>query len=254
MNRSVLSYPLNRGVENDVGGVADLQTDVMRFMAIISMCLVAIFALVQSIPVESPPVDEPAATTPAAQPAEEPAEKPPADIVLTHPAVRKPPSAPAPVELRHPAPERAVEVATPVESARPEQPSPAPVTAVESPTEARGFTLRFESDDALSRLVARDVISLYAITASRTSRLSIDAGRPTFWASSTPQRVHEMDPTTVPASLVAAWQRANRDAATTVKWGVALPPAMSEQLNSFLASADGGSLIIDDQGRLRLEQ
>ena len=34
----------------DAGGAADLQTDVMRFMAILSLCLVAIFALVQSIP------------------------------------------------------------------------------------------------------------------------------------------------------------------------------------------------------------
>ena len=50
MNRYSLSYPMNRGMDAEAGGAADLQTDVMRFMAIISMCLVAIFALVQSIP------------------------------------------------------------------------------------------------------------------------------------------------------------------------------------------------------------
>ena len=58
MNRSPLFYPLNRGLDADGGGAADLQTDVMRFMAILSLCLVAIFALVQSIPlapVEPPP-------------------------------------------------------------------------------------------------------------------------------------------------------------------------------------------------------
>jgi len=53
--RSPLAYPLNRGADMDVGGAADLQTDVMRFMAILSLCLVAIFALVQSMPV-APPV------------------------------------------------------------------------------------------------------------------------------------------------------------------------------------------------------
>ena len=50
MSRSPLAYPLNRGADTDVGGAADLQTDIMRFMAILSMCLLAIFALVQSIP------------------------------------------------------------------------------------------------------------------------------------------------------------------------------------------------------------
>ena len=50
MSRSPLAYPLTRTADTDVGGAADLQTDVMRFMAILSLCLVAIFALVQSIP------------------------------------------------------------------------------------------------------------------------------------------------------------------------------------------------------------
>jgi hypothetical protein len=50
MTRSPLAYPLNRSADLDIGGAADLQTDIMRFMAILSLCLVAIFALVQSIP------------------------------------------------------------------------------------------------------------------------------------------------------------------------------------------------------------
>ena len=45
MTRSPLFYPLNRGMDAEAGGAADLQTDVMRFMAILSLCLVAIFAL-----------------------------------------------------------------------------------------------------------------------------------------------------------------------------------------------------------------
>ena len=51
-----------RGMDNEAGGAADLQTDVMRFMAILSLCLVAIFALVQSLPLvqtESPPTPLP---------------------------------------------------------------------------------------------------------------------------------------------------------------------------------------------------
>ena len=35
------------------GGMEHLETDVMRFMAILAFCLVAIFALVQSLPLQS---------------------------------------------------------------------------------------------------------------------------------------------------------------------------------------------------------
>lgn len=59
MNRSPLFYPLSRGGSAGGDGAADLQADVMRFMAIISLCLVAIFALVKSIP-STPAVLEPA--------------------------------------------------------------------------------------------------------------------------------------------------------------------------------------------------
>ena len=55
MSRSPLAYPLVRSVDADSGGAADLQTDVMRFMAILALCLVAIFALVQSIPLAPEP-------------------------------------------------------------------------------------------------------------------------------------------------------------------------------------------------------
>ena len=60
MSRSPLAYPLTRSADTDVGGAADLQTDVMRFMAILALCLVAIFALVQSIPLTpAEPLPEP---------------------------------------------------------------------------------------------------------------------------------------------------------------------------------------------------
>ena len=94
MMRSPLAYPLNRGADMDAGGAADLQTDVMRFMAILSLCLVAIFALVQSMPMSPPadPVPEPQTVTPtpvpatSADPVTEPvAEKLQQTVTLTRP-------------------------------------------------------------------------------------------------------------------------------------------------------------------------
>jgi len=87
MTRSPLFYPLNRGMDADAGGVADLQTDVMRFMAILSLCLVAIFALVQSIPLAptnetTPPVEQVADPPQAALPVAPPPKPAPEPKVL----------------------------------------------------------------------------------------------------------------------------------------------------------------------------
>ncbi len=86
MSRSPLFYPLNRG-DADAGGAGDLQTDIMRFMAILALCLVAIFALVQSIPLIPEPVQPidvvPVATTPPAAATERPESPAPAVSVAT---------------------------------------------------------------------------------------------------------------------------------------------------------------------------
>jgi hypothetical protein len=255
VNRSPLFYPLNRGLDADAGGAADLQTDVMRFMAIISMCLVAIFALVQSIPVEAPaPIESTVVMTPPpTEPEDRDAPSPQAEaVVLTRPARPAPEPEPEPVVLDRPGP------TTPTNHAVARSREPAdeitPVAATRAPGPDEGFTLRFESDEALFRLVARDVVGLYAISASGTSRLNIDGGNPAFWSASAPARIHEMDPSTVPENLLAAWRRKNGNQPSSVQWGVALPPAMSRQLNEFLSAGDGGSLVIDESGILRLQR
>ena len=76
MTRSPLFYPMHRG-DTDAGGAADLQTDIMRFMAILALCLVAIFALVQSIPLVPEPQTQPQA---AAAPPPPPAPVPSASL------------------------------------------------------------------------------------------------------------------------------------------------------------------------------
>ncbi len=73
MMRSPFAYPLNRYSDMDGGSAADLQTDIMRFMAILSLCLMAIFALVQSVPL-----------TPAAETIVEPAGNAVVEPVVAH--------------------------------------------------------------------------------------------------------------------------------------------------------------------------
>jgi len=245
MNRSPLFYPLNRGLDAEAGGAADLQTDVMRFMAILALCLVAIFALVQSIPLSAVPAKP---VSPAVVDAQdpEPAVIPPVPPAERNLAITRP--APQPVNQVEP---RAEEVtAAPVQEPAPIEQIPTEEPSMSEPT---GFTLRFTDDLALTRLVARNEVGLYAIAPEKSWRMNVNRGTFSFWPASVPNEFHEMDERTVPDDVRAALQRVNAAQSDDVKWGVTLPSNMQDQLNTYLGEARGGSLIIGADGKLRLE-
>ncbi len=266
MTRSPLAYPLNRSADMDAGGAADLQTDIMRFMAILSLCLVAIFALVQSIPLQpAEPMDtekqkEVAATDtavalPAAKEPPEPASPPqPSVTAQTEPAV----TLTRPKWVPKFAPEgKKPEEATPITN--PQRPAAAPVQSepvAETPTplesEAEGFTLRFESDAALTRLVAANSIGVYAVGTSRAQRMTVSESRISFWDASVPNTFHEMETATVPAAVIAALARSGT-AANAVSWGVTLPVQLRAKLDDLMLEHRGGTLIIVSSGDIRWE-
>ena len=267
MTRSPLFYPLNRGMDAEAGGIADLQTDVMRFIAILALCLVAIFALVQSIPLTPTVIEPPAAQAPqadlsrttapelvTAEPiimAQEPPpvaeeEKP---LIITRPAPQRIPFERAPLEIiEETIPTQAAETSVPAE----ERLEPA-VSEPTPPSTSQGFTLRFETDLALTRLVARNEVGLYAITPEKSLRMNVNRGALSFWAASVPNQFHEMDGATVPDNVLSALRRAGSVKTSDVKWGVTLPPNMRQQLDRFLSETNGGELVINGDGSLRLE-
>ncbi len=262
MTRSPISYGLGRHVDMEGGGVAELQTDVMRFMAILAFCLVVIFALVQSIPLvpESPLPQKRAEAI--VEP--EPIPSPPPEIIELPPEPAKllPVSEPQPKEaVSRPLPVQPVEVqeAPPVVSEPLRIPTPA-LEATEAPPQdtapepARdGFTLRFESDNTLTRLVARNEVGLYAITAQQALRMNVNRARITFWRASVPNQFHEMNSVTVPEDVITALRRAGiYDAESKITWGVTLPATMGRQLSTILNEHNGGALIIGADGELRL--
>jgi hypothetical protein len=260
MSRSPLAYPLNRSADADAGGAADLQTDIMRFMAILSMCLLAIFALVQSIPLTpvetSPPTEavvaetQPVVVEPAEPPPEVPVAEPtPTDkpVTLTRPKwVPKytPAQKPVVTPVAKPA---AVETPAPAEAQPQPQPAPEP-----EPIEEEGFTLRFASDAALMRAVAAQHVGLYAIEQGRARRMSVSDSRISFWDASTPNAFHEMESGTVPRPVIDALDRAGA-ATDAVSWGVTLPGRMKAQLDELLHAHRGGSLIITADGDIHWE-
>ena len=317
MNRS-LYYPMGRNADMDAGGAADLQTDIMRFMAILSLCLVAIFALVQSLPLNpvvpvtpteslekgSDPFSQPSPETPqpaaAPESVKDPAHPAPPNIreITWRDLIRKPApiaektppeSTQAPVPPAPPPEPAARELAeAPVPPDTPPAPAPSTpqpvaeeplatsrelaseVVPVEEATEApadvparEGFTLRFESDTALTRLVARNEVGLYAIGQERSLRMSVNRGAVTFWPASAPNQFHEMDPGTVPNEVVTALRRSGTlgpdlgpdpaGSGPELKWGVTLPVRMRQQLDGYLTEHSSGALVIEGGGNLRLE-
>lgn len=269
MSRSPLAYPLTRGIDGDSGGAADLQTDIMRFMAILALCLVAIFALVQSLPIEpqtpppqqvaseAPPVERVAEEIPIISPADSEMLAPEPPLTAATPSTPEPEPEPVVTLTRpkwvstfQPQPRPAVPEPAPqqAEMQAPAEPLPPPVATAPS-DEPEGFTLRFESDIALTRLVATGQVGFYAIDSDRAQRMTISESRISFWNASTPNEFHEMDASTVPRSVVDALARSGANA-QGVNWGVTLPGKLSSQLNTLMTTHKGGSLVIRANGNL----
>jgi len=262
MSRSPLAYPLNRSADMDAGGAADLQTDIMRFMAILSLCLVAIFALVQSIPL-TPAEPEPAQTA-AIDPEPQPVTPRSEPVIVEPKSVQVPPEQKAVVLTR---PKWTPKYAPKVPAVATPQPAPEPVieplpvaeAPVELPTapppvepEEAGFTLRFASDAALTRAVAAQHVGLYALDAGRARRMTVSESRISFWDASTPNSFHEMEAHTVPLAVIDALGRTGVST-DAVSWGVTLPGKMKTQLDLLMQDHGGGSLIIGAGGEIHWE-
>lgn len=252
MDRQPWTGSPSPGAASGEGGMEHLETDVMRFMAILAFCLVAIFALVQSVPeqgakrtkeVKEVPDTMSSVTHP---PAESATAAPPA---AAEPA--KPPEPqPRPAPQRQPAPQPQPVAATTPEPPLEAPPSPQPAPAAEPQP---GFSLRFDSDAALVGLVERKEVALYAFARDRVWRFMMVDGRPAFRTADAPGQVHEMTPQTVPGAVLDTLRRSAVVPPGGVRWGVTLPPATAAALGRVIATNDGGELVIDADGFLRLE-
>lgn len=116
-----------------------------------------------------------------------------------------------------------------------------------------GFSLRFDSDAALVGLVERDEVALYAFARERVWRFMMVDGRPTFRTAESPGQIHEMTPETVPGAVLDALRRSVVLPGGGLRWGVTLPPPTAAALGRVIATNDGGELVIDADGFLRLE-
>jgi hypothetical protein len=236
-----------------------LQADVMRFMAIIAFCLIAILALVKDAePVEVSQQLEPTLPEPEIKPPPPVIEPPIEPVALIEPIpdpiieVVEPEPVPEPViaEVFAEPAARVIEQ-PPVEIppvARPEASPPTPeVTAAEpnpEPVEEAGLTLRFASDGDFLRLIAKGEIKVYAFL--ETDVLGLN-GSYRFMDSPSPGQVYELLTASIPSLIVDAL-REERSDIRDYRWGIALPNRISSQIERYLDNVEQGQLVIDRYG------
>jgi hypothetical protein len=229
-----------------------LQADVMRFMAIIAFCLIAILALVRSV---EPATVEPAAPEPRAVPQPEPAvEVRPADrrLMDRSEAERIPKAAPAPLApapaARAPAadlqaPDTPAADAPAVEAMPVAAPRPAAEPARDP---GQQLSLRFASDQDFLRLVNRGDIRVFAFADGEVLSVSADFR---FEQAPSPRQLHELLPETIPDLMTSALRGARSSA--SYRWGITLPARMARQIRDHVDRGATGELIIDRFGEVR---
>jgi len=192
-----------------------LQTDVMRFVAILGLCLAAIFSLVHSAVQER--ASEP---TPPVEKRPRPARE------LVQPETKIVP--PAAVAARE---------------KRPQVPTP----QTQHSAVQKGFTLEFASVQALRFLLQDGQVQLYAKVNKQFWSINSkgDVSR-----AQAPASYYQMHGDTVPQQFRAVL--AGLEVGGVAEWGVVLPDTMVGQVQQLTASREGGDLLIAGDGTVRV--
>lgn len=266
------------------GGDTDaLQTDVMRFMAIIGLCLMAVFALVQGIPVQEQEVqledlrrqfEQGRKALTDVEQASMQKEQELSELrgrllntqlqldnshktieMLKHQS-RQPAAKPLVEQRSPPAPKPVNEKLSPPAAAKPVIKKRSPPAPVAKPVPARqGFVLRFASAAALDRLIMAGSVKLYGMADRQAWRLSMQAGRPAVAPATFPGWFHEMSAVTVPAHYLHSLETAtDSPGPSNVVWGVQLPTATRTAIASLTRDQQAGALVIQGNGQVTLEE
>jgi len=218
-----------------------LQTDVMRFMAIIAFCLIAILSLVRDVESQS---------TSTVENVEEQVVESPRLMVQQHR-----PSLEPLAELSEPELEQVLESVPAEEPPIVElevNPKPEPVvtktTSLIAHPEAAGLILRFVSDSDFLRLIAKGDVQVYAFQEREFLALGQNYE---FYEAPAPKQVYEVLPETIPSLIDAALEKRKHQSAVNFKWGISLPERVERQIQRYLNTVSTGQLLIDRYGEVR---
>ena len=225
-----------------------LQTDVMRFLAIISMCLMVVFALVQAMPL-SQVSNRPSIRTRQMLEDRQLLETKNEHLEKTAAQLR--------ARLRsledQISRERRIAAAARARSQADKPPTPAAV-----PKSKIGFTLGFSSSLALMTLLRiTPGVRLYLMAGSKTWKLGFkNSSQVVFLPAPAPSQIYQMAPDTVPDKIIRAGRKvvaAFGRGRSAVTYGVSLPPNMVNKISKLMQHAKGGDLVISSNGNIRIE-
>lgn len=203
-----------------------LQTDIMRFMAILGLCLAAIFSLVQGAAQEQAAAEQSAAAHGTMRPATI------EQVVVEATALEQTAVAQAKVK-------QAIEPA-------PSAPKPSPPIAQSAPV--IGFTLEFASVQALEMLLQSGTVQLFARHGDQfwsvgTNGIAVPA--------QTPSSYYQMHTETVPQRLRSSVPGSG--IGEEIAWGVTLPREAVGQIQRLTTGRKSGNLLIGYDGAVVLE-
>jgi len=228
--------------------VASLETDVMRFMAIFAFCLMAIFALVQSTEF-SKPNDQREKTLinkslvledkvhEQQKVIEEQLEKlkdskqvieklQSRNVELTSQLSHINNNKPKFVEKRH-------KTKTPISQNK-------PVKSKKTASTPAKFTLSFNSDNDLMKLLKSNTVKLYATKNNISLQAKIVQRDVEYVRENLSGRYYPMSADTVPDSLVKKLP----DKFSHAQWNVALPDSMISKIQSLMTKNTSGEIVI----------
>lgn len=232
-----------------------LQTDVMRFMAILGLCLMVVFALVQSIPVSQTDATPKLATISTleqknVQLQEKLKELQKENQILTKKIEEK--KTDLSRQNLEPMPVKEVASAPNLPKPNPSSSEISPLDRVDE-TQKVGFTLHFKTNDALLTLVKQHRIKAYAVTENQAWNLTLVNGSIQAVKTSFPKTFYEMERRTVPPDFQRAMGRVAIPKGTqTLTWGVVLPGQIQSQIMKLMQTRKGGDMIITETGSVEI--
>ena len=239
-----------------------LQTDVMRFMAILGLCLTAIFALVRTLPLDGV----------EAQGKSEIESDTKFETVHLKKQVRQLQQQLQSARIESMKANQLIKDArrrvrdNGHSQARKETP-PVPMPIVDSSPLSRpvpvkdphnrnpeidseqGFSLRFESAYVLETLIQNGMVVFFAMRDRKAWRLLGGKNGPGFVDTAFPHRFHEMSPDTVPDVYLDFFEKvAPMGTESPPVWGVLLPEETETRIQILVNGGTGGILVISEKG------
>lgn len=211
----------------------------MRFVAILALCLVAVSTLVDG---SRRAASENASAVSVPTVVKNGTSASPEATPKTLPAIGGADGS-LPIE----APNDPVVAAPPPQAEVPVQPPGRPPPQTDQPEPAKGLSLRFSTDAALLRMVARGDAQVFVLDGPRTLALDLSDGVG-FRSADPPSSYYAMSPNTVPALL-----RRARPGSVDATWGVTLPERTTAKIEEHLGRYDSGVLVIDASGGVGME-